>query len=249
MHPTLARFLSSHAAQEALLRENRGESLDDGQKAYGEAARAHPALRKTVLSAKATTRPGAALQQPLLVLASHAALVQLSTEPALAPLVQRVRTELAGAGVPSEEVEYLLAMLLVEEAFGYDDEAEDFDQAFFAESVEGLVPLAALSAERVDQLQSTYAESCPEATREHDAHAAATLLRWAWEEGPEPINPEHVREAASELSAEEDASEAGVTASLARFLAFLEQQRLLGPLRRTRLARVLGADEPAPTVH
>ncbi len=251
MHPTLARYLNLDVAADTLHRDERGQVLKAEERPYAEVARAEPERRAAVLAARGQEHPGDAAQQALLYLAAHAAVAALREDEGLkGPLAtaeQALRTE----GADDEEVERFLAAVVLEEAFGYDEGAERFDRAFFAETLQAVPELAKLTRERVDALLESFTRSADDGWRRAHQVTARALIETAWEEGPEPINPEHL-EAALEVAARRLGGESSkAPEAMRRAVEFLEKQRLLGPLRRGHLfdalARCQGGVSPPDT--
>lgn len=237
MHPLLARFLDLEQAARVLSRAERGDLLEGDDRLYADMARAAPEHARAVLEAKGRKHPPQEAQKGLIYLAAHAALESLRRDERFGPKLAEAASALRREGASAEEIDQMLANLVLEEAFGYEDEAAGFDRAFFDETLEHLPELAKVTRGRVDEWLASFAKTAEPDWRSAYENAARTLLEVAWGEGLEPINPEHVQVALEELSGRPDAERAAV--ALKRFLSFLREQRLIGPLRLKRLERAV----------
>jgi hypothetical protein len=250
MHPILARFLSVDAAADVLRREDHGEVLRADERPLAEAARAFPEHRAALVGRR-RSRGGETggpadldAQQAVVVLAAHAALRALAEDEALKGPLAAARAALAAEGAGEAEAEQLLASLLLEEAFGYEDDPDRFDQDFVRSSLEEIPELAKLTRARVDELVRGFGASAEAGWATAHELAARTLFETAWAEGPQAINPEHLSGALEVLAAKFPASERGrASESLRRMVVFLERQRLVSPERARRLIAVLDARE------
>ena len=249
MHPILARYLSVDAAADVLRREDNGEVLRAEERPLAEAARAFPEHRAELLGARAgrrepATEPGAEAQQAVVVLAAHAALRALADDEVLKGPLQAAREVLRQEGAGPAESDRLLASLLLEEAFGYEDDPDRFDRDFVRSSLEEIPELARLTRARVTELVRTFCEQAEPGWAAAHELAARSLLDAAWTEGPQAINPEHVTEALESLTARLPTSERGRAAeSLRRMVEHLRGQRLVSGERARRLIAVLDARE------
>ena len=239
MHPALARYLSIEAAIDTLSRDEAGQVLRAEERPFAEVARAHPDQRARVLGARGRYPPSSEVQEALLFLAAHTAAIALREDEGLGPKLQVARAALSAEGASEAEVDHLIVTLVLEEAFGYEDAAEEFDRPFFEETVDAVPALATLTRVRVQQLEDAFARTADEGWRHPHRLAAEALFEAAWSEGPEPVNPEHVQLALEALKKHLSiADQPRGPVSMKRFLTFLHQQGLVGPAR---LARLLGA--------
>src|SRR4051812_3906629 len=109
MHPTLARFLSFDAAKETLAREARQQPLDAEEQAFVQVARREPERRTELL--KAASARSSSVQQSLLFLAAHAAVLALRQDEATAPLAEAARDALLQRGNSADSADGALAAL------------------------------------------------------------------------------------------------------------------------------------------
>ncbi len=239
MHPLLARFLGLEQAADVLSRAERNEPLEGDDRLYADVARAAPDHARAVLQAKGRKHPPEAAQKGLIYLAAHAALSSLRRDERFGPKLAAASSALEREGASAGEIDQMLSALVLEEAFGYEDEAAGFDRAFFDETLEHLPELAKVTEKRVDEWLASFAKTAEPDWRRAYESAARALLEAAWSEGLEPINPEHVQVALEELTGGSEAERAAV--ALKRFLSFLREQRLIGPLRLERLERAVDA--------
>ncbi|HEY8209759.1 MAG TPA: hypothetical protein VIG99_19865 [Myxococcaceae bacterium] len=247
MHPILARFLSVDAAADVLRRADNGEVLRAEERPLAEAARAFPEHRAALAGARKRERggePDLEAQQAVVVLAAHAALRALEGDEGLAGPLRAAREALKAEGAGDAESEQLLASLLLEEAFGYEDDPDRFDQEFVRSSLEEIPELAKLTRARVDELVRAFGQAAEPGWATAHELAARTLFETAWSEGPQAINPEHITDALEELAVKFPASERGRSGeSLRRMVEFLRGQRLVSAERARRLQGVLDARE------
>jgi alkylhydroperoxidase/carboxymuconolactone decarboxylase family protein YurZ len=247
MHPLLARYLNLDAAVDVLHREELGQVLKAEERLLAEVARAAPDRRALVLGARGLRSPSPEVQEALLYLAAHAASSSLRDDEELGPAQQRARAALAAEGASEEEIETLIATLVLEEAFGYDEGTERFDRPFFLETLEGVPALATLTRERVMQLQEAFSRTAALEWSEAHRLAAGELIQAAWSEGPEPINPEHVLLALEELRTRLPAGERPrAVVALKRLLAFLHRAGFVGTMRLARLSEAVDGEADAP---
>ena len=240
MHPTVVHYLSLEAAQRTLSREDRGEPLSPEERAFAEAARAAPGWRGEL--AAAGSHPSKHVQEALLVIAAQAAARLLRGDPRVGPALAEADAAMRQAGAGAADVERAVAALVLEEAFGDEESPDEFDEAFFLESVGSLGPLASLTRERVDALVERFSGSAPEGWKAAYGAAARALLEAAWPEGAQPVNPEHVQEAAERVL-ERVAAPEGERAleALRRFLEALHHEGLVGGERLRRLSDAVNA--------
>ncbi len=239
MHPTLARYLSLSNAADAL----RGDPPASELAGLHQVGERHPELRDLVLGAK----PGGEnpeVQEALIFLAAHAALIDLRQDAELGPVVAETAAYLKAEGAEPEEVDGTFAALLIEEALGYEDDPEQFDQAFFAESLRTLPTMLELTEEKVSALRSGFVLASPAEEKKAAAAVSEALTEVAWSEGPELINPEHLH-AALELCEERlnRKERPRGPRALRSYLQHLAELKLVGPERLRRLDAELAALE------
>ncbi|HYI02015.1 hypothetical protein [Hyalangium sp.] len=244
MHPLIARFLSLEAARETLRKEKAGEALDAEEQIFTATAAAHPQQRAEVLGV--TGRKLASdSQASLVLLAAHTAARAIAHDSRLAPATAKAREALTSEGASEEETESFIASILLEEAFGYDEEVDSFDTAFVGEALGEIPALASLTREGVDALMMKFSQKgATDAERTARAHIAKRLFDIAWSEGPTPINPEHMDVLVESDIADqsEEVQEARLRATV-ELLQLLSQQGLIGPMRLSRLRAQLGDED------
>ncbi|MGZ3481549.1 MAG: hypothetical protein ACXU81_14435 [Myxococcaceae bacterium] len=196
------------------------------------AARGRPDLWSAVERAAGKAHPPEEAQNALLVLAARTATTVLADDDRLVDPLDRARAALESEGATEDQIEALLGAVLLEEAFGDDMPADGFDAAFVAESLDTLAALATLTPERLTALENAFAGGPDGAERRMRRIAAQTLCGVAWSDGPDLISREHLETAAARLGPEQ-------RTALAEFVDHLAEVRLIGPLRRARLRRVL----------
>jgi hypothetical protein len=246
MHPLIARYLDLDTARETLQKDKSGEPLGPEEKLFVATAADHVDKRAAVLGGKSTRAASSDAQAALLFLAAHTAARALAEEPELSAAATQAREALAREGASTEETEAFLASILLEEAFGYEEEEVDrFDSSYVREALGEVPALAALTRERVEALLTGFVESGTsekqKAVRERIAEA---LVELAWSEGPAPINPEHMEallESQLQNRSEEELEE-GLRATV-DFLQALAKEGLIGPQRLSRLRAVLGDED------
>ncbi|HLL02138.1 MAG TPA: hypothetical protein VK539_16215 [Myxococcaceae bacterium] len=244
MHPLIARFLDLEAARETLRREKAGEPLSAEEQLFTATAAAHPQQRSEVLGI-ASRKLNSDAQASLVLLAAHTAARAIAQEPKLGAVSTRAREALVSEGASQEEAESFIASILLEEAFGYDDEVDSFDAPFVEEALGEVPALAALTREGVDALLLKFVDKgASDTERTARAHIAKALFDVAWSEGPAPINPEHMDTLvnAEVVDQPEELQEARLRATV-ELLQLLSQQGLIGPLRLSRLRAQLGDED------
>jgi hypothetical protein len=244
MHPLIARFLSLEAARETFRKEKAGEPLDSEEQVFITAAAAHPQQRSEVLGVGGRKLASDA-QASLVLLATHTAARAIAQEPRLSSAAAKAREALTSEGASDEEAEAFIAAILLEEAFGYEEEIDTFDASFVEEALAEVPALAALTREGVDALMMRFSEKgATDAERTARAHIARSLFDIAWSEGPTPINPEHMDQLVeSEIADQsEEVQEARLRATV-ELLQVLSQQGLIGPMRLSRLRAQLGDED------
>lgn len=229
MHPLLARYLDLDTTLATIDRIDRHEELSPDERALAVVLRRAPEQKRAVLDARGRSRPDDPAQQALVYLAANAAVERLREDPAGAAALTRADLSLRTHGASDAQVAAFLATVLVEEAFGYEDEADDFDLPLVLETFEGVPALAGLDADKVERLREKLAETVPQKSLEAARRAFDALVEAAWSEGPEPINPEHALEAASGLE------DPNVRDQLENVLRSLAASGLVGPRRLARL--------------
>jgi hypothetical protein len=251
VHPLFARYLNLDAALDTLRRESLGQPLKAEERAFASAARAAAEEAAVLSQADAGASPSPELQKALIIIAARAASLALRDSSELAPLVEKARAALEAEGATEDQIEQFLAALLVEEAFGYDDDGDDFDVRFFTETLKGVPALASLTSERVDGLIDGFTKTAPAGWEKAYEVAATALFESAWGDGPEPINGEHVEAALERAQALAATSEhAKLPEALRRLIESLEGDGLVGPERKKRLTqRLVGEDVASGAVH
>lgn len=232
MHPLLARYLDVDTTLQAIERIDRGEALMPEERPLEAVLRRAPEQKAAVLAAKGKRHLEDAVQQALVYLAANAAVEQLRDDPATVPAIARADLALRAQGASDAQVSALLATVLIEEAFGYEEDADVFDRPLVIETLETIPALAGLDADRIEQLREKLAGVAGERQAERAQHAFDVLLETAWSEGPEPINREHVAEA---LAVFDDARD---RAQLEPVLRFLAAEGLIGARRLATLLEV-----------
>jgi hypothetical protein len=200
--------------------------------AFVSAARARPDLWTAVERAAGKAHPPEEAQNALLVLAAQTATTVLGDDDRLVGPLERAWGALQSEGATEDQIHALLGAVLLEEAFGDDMPADGFDAAFVAESLDTLAELATLTPDRLTALEIAFAGGPDGPERRMRRIAAQTLCGVAWSEGPDLISREHLQAAATRLEAEQ-------RVALAEFVDHLAEMRLIGPMRRARLRRVL----------
>ncbi|MFZ5445727.1 MAG: hypothetical protein ACOZQL_37385 [Myxococcota bacterium] len=242
MHPLIARFIDLPVAVATLDKLENEATLDSDESAFINAASAFPKARAAVLKARNSKSPSPEAQQQLIVLAVRAAAGRLAFDPTLGPRVATAKAALEKEGATPEEAEALIAQTLLEEAFGYAEDPEAFDADFVAETLESLVYLATVTQESIDGWLEAFSKKAPAGDRPLAVKVAETLLEAAWSDGPQPITPEHLDDAIDQLAQSVASSEVPKAIELViALLAFLAEQRILGPERRKRLEQIAGS--------
>lgn len=245
MHPLITRYLSPDAARETLQKEKDGAPLSQEERLFVQTAAAYPEQRGTLLSGTGKRHPSSDVEAATLFLAAHAAARALAEDPQLSSTTLKAREALQGEGASEQETDAFLASILMEEAFGYEEEVEAFDATFIQEALGEVPALAALTREQVDALLVSFERGGKsEAERKVRARLSRALINTAWDEGPTPINPEHIEVLyANELADKpEEELEAGLRATV-DFLQLLAREGLIGPQRLSRLRAQLGDEE------
>jgi hypothetical protein len=244
MHPLIARFLSLETARETLRKEKAGEALTSEEQLFTATAAAHPQHRAEVIGV--TGRNLASdTQAALLLLGAHTAARAMAQDPRLASATAKAREALTSEGASEEETNSFITSILLEEAFGYDEDVDSFDADFVEEALGEVPALAALTREGVDALMMKFSQKgATDMERTARAHIAKRFFDLAWSEGPAPINPEHMDTLVeSEIADQpEEVQEARLRATV-ELLQLLSQQGLIGPLRLSRLRAQLGDED------
>jgi hypothetical protein len=243
MHPLIARYLSAEAARETLHKEKAGEALTPEEQDFAAAAAAHPQQRAELLGISGHVL-ASDLQAAVVLLAAHAAVRAISRDPALSDAVTQARQALASEGADAEEAEAFLASILLEEAFGYEQDVDAFESDFVKETLAEVPALAALSRESVDALSLGFAKGgATDEERTSRAHIAKALFDVAWAEGPTPINPEHMEALIdAELDEQPEEEQDRRVRAMVELLELLAKEGILGPTRHKRLREQLGED-------
>jgi hypothetical protein len=245
MHPLIARFLSPDAARETLQKEKDGAALDPEEQLFVEIAAAHPDKRSALLGSKGKRHLSSDAEAAGVFLAAYAAARAIAKDPALASPTAQAREALAQEGATADETDAFIASILLEEAFGYEEEVEAFDHSYVRETLSEVPALAALNREQVDALILGFEKTArDEAERQVRARISRALVNLAWGEGPTPINPEHMEAIfESDIADKPEAElEAGLRATV-EFLQVLAREGLIGPQRLSRLRAQLGDEE------
>lgn len=234
MHPVIAHFLDPKAVRAALEKSSKGEPLSEFEQLFATAASKHP--ERKIRALRATSGGDLDDQQAALALAVFAALGVVEKDPVLSPIVQEARRALLEAGATDEEVQQFLSLVLLEEAFGFDDEADAFDTDLVAETFRTLPRLAALDEDKVAQLEEAFAQAAPPAARPLLLATVEALFSAAWSDGPVPVSPEHIETALEQVRGQtSDADFAAAVKSLQTLLQLLAREGLIGLQRLKRL--------------
>lgn len=230
MHPVLRRYLNVTEAW-ATVQKPVAERTSE-ERCFVTAWEKHAREREALRPYEGKRRLSEEAQSALLALATFGAVAALEEEPVLGEALREARAALLSAGASSEQSEAYLAALVAEEGFGFDDDPLQFHADFLLETLKGIPALTALTPDALKELQRTWLEDSP-GPAPLKRRVTDALLGAAWEDGPEPINAEHVRAARSQLPSPADRE------ALAGFLEFLAQRRLVGPERLGRLVTEL----------
>jgi hypothetical protein len=245
MHPLIARFLSPEIARETLRKHRDAEALEPEERLFADTAEAHPEHRAALLGGKSQRHLGSDAQASLIFLAAHVAARSLEQDPTLAQATAAARQALAAEGASPEETDAFLAGILLEEAFGYEEEVETFDTTYVKEALGEVPAMASLTREAVDAMIWGFAEkSSSEQERKVRQRVARALVDTAWSDGPAPINPEHLEAFYEEHIANgaEEEQETTLRATV-QFLELLAREGLVGPQRLSRLRAQLGDED------
>ncbi|WP_224243384.1 hypothetical protein [Hyalangium gracile] len=244
MHPLIARFLSLEAARETLRKEKAGEPLDAEEQLFVAAAAAHPQQRGEVLGV-AGRKLASDAQASLVLLATHTAARSIAQDSKLASATAKAREALISEGASEEETEAFIASILLEEAFGYEEEVDTFDASFVEEALTEVPALAALTREGVDAMMMRFSQKgATDTERTARAHIAKSLFDIAWSEGPAPINPEHMDQLVeAEIAGQDEEQQEARLRATVELLQLLSQQGLIGPMRLSRLRAQLGDED------
>ena len=244
MHPVLARFLAADAARETLRKHQSGEDLSPEEQTFIEASAANPKHQGVLLGVSGRALSADA-QASLVLLAAHAAARSMRADTDLAEPTRKARAALSEEGASEEEADAFIASILLEEAFGYEQDVDTFDTEYVKEALGEVPALAALTKEAVDALFLAFVKgAATDAERKVRESMARALFDIAWSEGPAPINPEHMEALldAEVVDRPEEEQEAKVHAT-AQLLQALSKEGLVGPLRLSRLRALLGEED------
>lgn len=234
MHPVIAHFLDPKNVRAALEKSAKGEALSEEERLFVNAATAHP--ERKALAATLDADSGMDEQQAALALSVFAALVQVEQDPALSPIIQTARRALIDAGASADDVQQFLSLVLLEEAFAFDDEATDFDKDLVAETFRTLPKLAQLDEGRVEKLEENFLAGKSGDARPLPLATVEALFGAAWSDGPVPVSPEHVEAALESLREQtSDADFGAAVAALQGLLQLLAREGLVGLQRLKRL--------------
>ncbi|MFL5355173.1 hypothetical protein [Archangium sp.] len=245
MHPLIARYLSPEAARETLQKEKDGAPLEPEERLFAQTAAAHPDKRNELMGGKGKRHLSSDAEAAVVFLAAYAATRAISEDPALSAATARAREALEEEGATEDERDAFIASILLEEAFGYEEEVETFDSTYVQETLGEVPALAALTREQVDALVLGFEKAGrDENDRNVRGRISRALVNTAWGEGPTPINPEHLEALyESEIAGKpEEEMEAGLRATV-DFLQVLAKEGLVGPQRLSRLRAQLGDEE------
>jgi hypothetical protein len=234
MHPLIFRFIDLKNAVEAL----EGSAVSPDEKALQNAGEALPNSKSMVLSAKGKKSAPPAVQEHLIVLASHAAGLRLLEHETLGLKAHAVLKALIKEGATAEDAHAILAQTALEEAFGYSTDIDSFDAEFVAETLETWLNLAGVTQETVDALIESFVKNEKQDQPQRLA-VAETLLASAWAQGPASLNPESLDEALDSLLAgETSGSFPKILVLVEQFLKHLNNHKLLGKERLSRLVSI-----------
>lgn len=228
--------------------ESGAELSPSDEQPFVDAANASPEQKAEIIKARGKGKPPSTTQEALIYLAAHAAARSLKWDAALHPALSSARAALMSEGADEEDVHQFLASMVLEEAFGYEHDEEEFDRPFFEETLKTVPELARLTQETVRQLVVSFVKTADAQEQPAFGAAAQALIETAWEDGPEPINPEHVEAAlVTVFDKNGEAQKAKTIEGMRRFVGFLARSGLIGPLRQSELMHAverLAADVP-----
>jgi hypothetical protein len=254
MHPVLSRFLDLQVAR-AALNAPKDASLSEEARVFQTVAERHVEQKTLLLASGPSSHPSGETQKALLFLATHAALLSVSEDATLGQKLAHARKVLAEEGATPEETELLLASLLLEEAFGFLGDDSGFDSAFLAETLDTVESWGRLTSEKLEAISKALVEAALPTARPPLEQACWALFEAAFEEGPQPITPEHVETALFQLTENKPEAEwTKVGAALRGVLEGLRDKGLIGFLRFRHLVDTLdeGLEEaplPPRSVH
>ncbi len=245
MHPLIAQYLDLVQLQN-VLHKTAGESAFE--EAILQVAKAHAAEAKIIATAKSAQPANAAVQAAQLFITTEATIKVLTADPTCGAAIKRVEQAFLAEGAQSDEVTPLLGAAILEEALGYADDPDVFDEAFLLETFETLIPLATLTEEKVDGWVEAFSKSGDKREVPLRLTVAQTLFTTAWSDGPALITAETVDdtvEALSDTVSAKDMDAAGD--ALAELLDLLAEKGLIGPTRLQRLRTIaqMAADASA----
>lgn len=240
MHPIIARFLDLPQAVAALEKLETETTLDSEESALIAAAAKHPKSRAVLLKAKGSKNITSEAQQHLIILATHAATSRVAVDPILGPRVTSARAALLKEGATEDEADALIAQAVLEEAFGYAEDPDEFDGKYVAETLESLAHLAAITQDTVDAWLEEFAKEGAADERALRLTVAEAVLESAWSDGPQPITPEHIDEAVERLGDVVATNEFEKAAAVVeQFLGFLFGKHVIGRERQARLTQIV----------
>jgi hypothetical protein len=242
MHPLIVHYLDLSNAVATLEKAERHEALDADEAAFAAEAGREPKMREALLKAKGRTLPSNQVQQQGIVLAVRAATARVLDDPELGPRAKAAVAALEAEGASNDEAMALVFQVVLEEAFGYAEDPGAFDEAYVAEGFETLIPLAKVSADLFDEWLERWAKAGAATERAMRLSVAETLLDAAWNEGPQPITPEHLDDALESIADAVAESEfKAAAAALGNFITFLAGEKIVGPQRAERLSRLIAS--------
>ncbi|MBL9039358.1 MAG: hypothetical protein JNG84_12645, partial [Archangium sp.] len=186
MHPLIARYLNAPALIEVLEKADQAVALSPDEAAMAAAATAHPSSKAAVLKSKGRETLSNDAQQHMLRIIVDAALRRVSADHELGPKVRAATAALTKEGASEEEAHHLLLQAVLDEAFGWAEDPTSFDARFLGETLDGLVALAAVTSDSVDDCMEAFAKAGGE-NRALRYTVAEALMESAWGEGPEPV--------------------------------------------------------------
>jgi hypothetical protein len=241
MHPLLRRFLDVQKVIDVIERPT-----DDDARALVKALSQDGTLTPQLLASKGKSASND-LQQRVIVAATKAAAERLSSDGRLGPKAKAGVEAVVAAGGSEDEGRALVQQAVLDEAFGWVDDPEEFDENFLAETLDSIVPLATVDADAVEAWVDEFVKRAEAPKRPLRLASAEALLEAAWGDGPIPIAAEHVDDAMETLArsvASAELERAGQ--ALSEFLAYLGEKRLLGPTRLARLTDIARASARSP---
>jgi hypothetical protein len=246
MHPLIANFLDLGRASQALAKEAAGEPLSKEEHAFVAAAQRQPQRAARIRAAEAKKQAPVDAQQALILLATDAATDSVLADDTLGEAAHAALAALKHEGATDDEARALLASAVLEEAFGYAETPDYFDSGYLAETLGSLQRLAVVQEDTVDDWLERFSKAKGAGAQAVRFAAAEAVLLQAFDEGPQPITPEHVDDALDALASRVASNDLTAAANaLIEFLDFLHQQGVVGPTRKQRLEHLVVAARDA----